>query len=283
MSRDLTTELSALFAGRVNLHAQIDGLRKTYQTATPFPHIVIDDLFSHEILDPLLEEMAETRTKQWLLVDTEQQQSFLRMRSAVELGVAGAQFVSLVHSAQFLYLLSEITGTWQLLPDPYLQGAGYAAMRRGDFFNIHSDRNVAYETGLCRRLAMIVFLNKSWDPSYKGQLELWNADATCCDTSIDPMYNRTVIFEVAAPNYHGVPAPIACPSGRSRRSFIVYYHTVGVEGKFNVKPHGSIFAPNFYRPKPTWRSVARELMPPALVRATKSVLARWRSASKRSR
>jgi Rps23 Pro-64 3,4-dihydroxylase Tpa1-like proline 4-hydroxylase len=283
MSRDLTAEFSALLAGSVNLQVPIDGLRNAYRSAIPYPHIIIDHLFSPEILDPLLDEMAETRAKQWLLVDAEQQQRFSRMRSAVELGVAGTRFVSLVHSAPFLYLLSEITGVWQLLPDPYLQGAGYASMQRGDFFNIHSDRNVAYETGLCRRLAMIVFLNKSWDPQYRGQLELWNAAATHCDVAIEPAYNRTVIFEVADLNYHGVPAPIACPDNRSRRSFIVYYHTVGIDGKFDVKPHSSIFAPNFYRRKSVLRSLARELMPPALLRIAMKWVARWRTVPKRPR
>lgn len=93
--------------------------------------------------------------KQWRVVETGSLERMRRMRSGVELGAAGAQLVSLVHSAAFLYLLSEITGIWQLLPDPYLQGAGYADMKRGDFFKVHSGRNIAYDTGLTRRLAMI--------------------------------------------------------------------------------------------------------------------------------
>jgi hypothetical protein len=147
-------------------------------------------------------------------------------------------------------------------------------MHPGDFFNIHSDRSVAYETGLTRRLALIVFLNKSWDRSYNGQLELWNADATRCEVSIDPIYNRTVIFEVATPNFHGVPAPIACPAGLSRKSFIVYFHTVGVDGKGDVIPHSSIFAHDWHRKRSKFLTFAREVTPPLLITLAKRLIRR---------
>jgi hypothetical protein len=283
MPRDLTAAFAPLFANRVLLPTRIEELREAYRNAAPFPHVAIDGLFSPHLLDPVLEEMAGMAERQWLLVDKQAEQRVRRMGSGVELGAAGAQFVGLVHSASFLYLLSEITGIWQLLPDPYLQGAGYAVMQRGDYFNVHSDRNVAYETGLSRRLAMIVFLNKSWDPDYNGQLELWDPEAKRCDVSIEPLFNRTVIFEVAYPNYHGVPAPIACPAERSRQSFIVYYHTVGVDGQPQAMPHTSIFAPHFYRPsRLSPRSLAREVMPPVLVKAARKLTAFWKTAFTRS-
>jgi Rps23 Pro-64 3,4-dihydroxylase Tpa1-like proline 4-hydroxylase len=267
--RDITADLSAVFADRIRLPTGIEQLRASYTESAPFPHVVIDNLFAPHILDPLLDEMAQMQDSQWLLVESQPHERIRRMRSAVDLGPAGAQMVSLVHSAQFLYLLSEITGIWQLLPDPYLQGAGYAQMRRGDFFKVHSDRNVAYDTGLSRRLAMIVFLNKAWDPGYNGQLELWNDEATQCNVSVEPAFNRTILFEVADPNYHGVPAPIACPEDRSRQSFIVYYHTVGTDGKSARTPRTSTFAPSFYREDPRFRSFARQVTPPVLFKAAR--------------
>jgi hypothetical protein len=279
MSRDLTADYSALLASKIRLPKRIGELREIYRAGVPFPHLVIDDLFSPAILDPVLDEMGSMGEESWRTVETRSLERIRRMRSGVELGSAGAQLVGLVHSASFLYLLSEITGIWQLLPDPYLQGAGYAAMRRGDFFNVHSDRNIAYDTGLTRRLAMIVFLNKRWDPRYHGQLELWNDAGTRCDVSIDPHYNRTIVFEVADPNYHGVPTPIDCPKDRSRQSFIVYYHTVGIDGKSEVTPHSSQFAPGFYRePSSPLRNFAREVTPPVLVKAARKLASLLKSA-----
>jgi len=271
MSGDLTAAFRTLLAGKIRLSSRIEDLQATYKNAKPFPHVVIDDLFSEELLDSLLSEMAGMTKEQWSHIEQDSRERTARMRSAAELGAAGAQLLSIVNSAAFLYLLSEITGVWQLLPDPYLQGAGYASMRRGDYFNVHSDRNVAYDTGLIRRLAVIVYLNKTWKPEYHGQLELWNSDATSCDATVDPLFNKTVIFEVAYPNFHGVPVPLACPADCKRQSFILYFHTAG-SLETPVKPHTSIFAPRLHGTnRLTLRSLAREVTPPLLRNAIRKL------------
>jgi Rps23 Pro-64 3,4-dihydroxylase Tpa1-like proline 4-hydroxylase len=272
MKDDLTTAYRSLLADKITLAREVEELQATYRTAKPFPHLVIDDLFAPEVLDALLAEMAEMGRDKWKQVANDSRERTLRMKSAAEMGPAGTRLLSIVHSAGFLYLLSEITGIPQLLPDPYLLGSGYAQMRRGDYFNVHSDRNVAYDTGMLRRLAMIVFLNKSWSPDYHGKLELWNHEATSCDATIEPLFNKTIIFEVANPNYHGVPVPLACPAERSRQSFILYYHTVGIPGQPYVKPHTSLFAPRTHGTnRVTLRQVAREIVPPFLVRALRKL------------
>lgn len=268
MHGDLTVEFRNLLAGKVQLRNRVEELRSAYKNAKPFPHIVIDDLFSESLLDSLLSEILQMRSEQWSNIEQDTRERTARMRSAAEMGVAGNQLLSIVHSAAFLYLLSEIIGIQQLLPDPYMQGAGYARMRRGDYFGIHADRNVAYDTGLTRRLAMIIFLNKSWSPQYHGELELWSPDAKHCDASIEPLFNKTVIFEVAYPNFHGVPTPLECPNDRMRQSFITYYHTAGAKNPRDMKPHSSIFAPRFYGTNlVTLRSIVRDLTPPLLSRA----------------
>jgi Rps23 Pro-64 3,4-dihydroxylase Tpa1-like proline 4-hydroxylase len=256
-----------VFNDRVFLNTPVEELKAAYSGAAPFPHIVIDNLFEDHLLERLLPEIRDMSRDKWLKVEQDSRERTMRMRSAAEIGPAGADLLGIVHSAAFLYLLSEITGIWQLLPDPYLQGAGYAVMRKGDYFHIHSDRNVAYETGLVRRLAMIIFLNKSWRPEYQGQLELWNSEATHCDVRIDPCFNKTVIFEVADPNFHGVPVPLACPEDRTRQSFILYFHTTSEAANIKIRPHTSIFAPRLHGTnRVTFRSFTRDLMPPILLR-----------------
>jgi len=265
--------IGALLGSSVNVPINISELNVKYQRATPFPHLIIDGLFPDQLLHPLLSEVKAMHHSQWLDIEQEGLEKVSRMRSGVELGIAGAHLTHVVHSAAFLYLLSELTGIWQLIPDPYLQGGGHAVMHRGDYFNIHSDRSVAYETGLTRRLAMIVFLNKSWSSTYGGQLELWNHDGVTREVSVEPLFNRTVIFEVAHPNYHGVPKQLSCPADRIRQSFIVYYHTVGMEGNSSLPPHTSMFAPSFYKKKKlTPRSLALEITPPLLLKAVRRLI-----------
>jgi len=121
---------------------------------------------------------------------------------------------------------------------------------------------------------MIIFLNKAWRPAYHGDLELWSPDGKRCETTIQPLFNKTVLFEVAYPNFHGVPTPIACPPDRVRQSFIAYYHTVGINDQSDFKPHTSIFAPRLYGTnRLTLRSLLRDVTPPLLARALRKLSA----------
>jgi len=274
MLNDNTVELLEALSEGVSLDTTLTSLRERYHDANPFRHLVLDNVFSPELLERVAGEAPPMSGHQWVNIDHQDLESVVRMRSAVEMGSASREFTALLHSPAFLYLLSEITGVWQLLPDPYLQGGGHAVMRRGGFFEVHSDIHVAYNTGLRRRMAMIVFLNKDWRSEYNGQLELWSEDASRCEVSIEPRFNRVVLFEVAFPNYHGVPAPLACPPDAIRHTFLTYFHTadMGEASKGHlVKPHSSLFAPRFYRGRKSWlRRLAFQLSPPALSRFIKA-------------
>jgi 2OG-Fe(II) oxygenase superfamily len=245
-----------------------ESLSHAYKTAKPFPHLIIDNMFPASLLDDLAAEMRPLNTEHWVHEDNDHLKK-TNLRSAVDLGDTGFQHTALLHSAGFLYLLSELTGIWELLPDPYLQGAGYHIIPQGGKFDVHVDRNTAYETGLNRRLTLITYMNKSWEHEYGGQLELWNSDGTRCDVVVEPVFNRTIIFEIADKNYHGVPKPVAAPNGRSRNSFAVYYHTAGVKEKQDFTPHGSIYAPSFYgsdKNVSAFRQTIKDITPPILVR-----------------
>lgn len=262
-----TSAIESIVEKHITLPDRLENLSSSYRNARPFPHVILDSLFPASMLDNLVEEMPRLGRESWVQENDERLVKF-NLRSAVELGNAGLRLVAFLHSASFLYFLSEMTGIHHLLPDPYLKGSGYHVMPPGGHFDIHCDRNVAYETGLARRLALIVYLNKSWDHKYGGQLELWNSTGTKCEVVVEPFFNRTVIFEVADGGYHGVPSTVACPEGRSRNSFAVYYHTVGVNGNMAITPHSSIYSPSFFhKEKITVRSVVRDLMPPILHRA----------------
>jgi 2OG-Fe(II) oxygenase superfamily len=267
VTRAATPGFRELLDGKLELPSSIDDIKTAYRNAKPFPHVVLDGLFFESSLDPMLSEIGEMSREQWVSVDRDPRERTVRMRSAAEMREAGSRIVGIVHSAAFLYFLTEITGIEQLLPDPYLQGGGFAVMRRGDYFDVHADRSVAYDTGLTRRLAMIIYLNKAWPPEYRGELELWSPDGKRAEVSVAPLFNRTILFQVAYPNFHGVPAPLACPADRMRQSFIVYYHTAGANQLQGVKPHTTIFAPRFFgTPGATARSIVREIVPPFLRR-----------------
>lgn len=256
----------------ISLPDSVERLGASYKKAKPFAYVVLDNLFPNQLLDSLVAEMPSLEGEKWVREDDEHLVKF-NLRSAVHLGDAGFRLISFLHSAAFLYFLSELTGIWDLLPDPYLQGSGYHVMPFGGKFDVHCDRNTAYTTGLTRRLSLNIYLNKDWEHEYGGQLELWNRDASQCEAVVEPLFNRAIIFEIADGNFHGIPAPVACPRGRSRNSFAVYYHTVGISGHEKVAAHGSLYAPSIYQRKSrTMRDLGRDFIPPIVRRTLKKLV-----------
>jgi hypothetical protein len=253
------------------LTAEIKSLSSDYRSAKPFPHLVLDNLFSDDLLDRVVLEMPPPGHPNWVRHDDEHMRQF-NLRSAVVLGDAGFQLVAFLHSAKFLCFLSEVTGIWELLPDPYLQGGGYHLIPRGGKFDVHVDRNVAYSTGLVRRLSLLIYFNRDWKHEYGGQLELWSKDGSRREVSIEPVFNRTTIFEITDENYHGVPSVVRCPQGRSRNCFVTYYHTAAIRGTKGIEAHTSIYAPRSYGQRaPRFRQFLKDLVPPLLLRGVRKL------------
>jgi hypothetical protein len=251
----------------------IKSLSSEYRLGKPYPHLVVDNLFSEDLLNRVVLEIPPPGHSNWVRHDDEHIRQF-NLRSALALGDAGSQLVAFLHSAKFLYFLSEVTGIWELLPDPYLQGGGYHLIPRGGKFDVHVDRNVAYSIGLVRRLSVLIYLNKGWKHEYGGQLELWSRDGSQREASIEPIFNRTTIFEITDENYHGVPSAVRCPKRRSRNCFAVYYHTAEGRGAEELKAHTSIYSPRSYgQAEPRFRQFLKDLVPPILLRAARKVRA----------
>jgi len=263
---DRTSAVLSFVRCNLSFSRSVSDLSDDYRHAKPFPHLVLDGLFPPDRLDALLDELPPTSSENWV---HERHQGFVKsnFRSAVYLGEHGYAFLSMLHSAAFLYFLTEVTGIKALIPDPYLREAGYHVMEDGGRFEVHADSNTDHYCGLHRRLALIVYLNKDWRPDLGGQLELWNRDATRCEKVIEPMFNRTVIFEVADNNFHAV-RPVVPGLGVRRKSFAAYFHTVGLDLEF----HNSIYSPSFYRDRdPLMRRVVRATLPPFIWGALKEL------------
>jgi hypothetical protein len=153
MAHGYAVDVLSLVNHKIRLNQDLKAMAVKYKAAQPFAHLVIDSMFDDLLLDRLVGEMPSLSAGNFLYLNDRHLTQY-GLRSAVELGETGLQFVAFLHSAAFLYFLSDITGIPELLPDPYLQGGGYHVMPRGGKFDVHADRNVAYETGLTRRISL---------------------------------------------------------------------------------------------------------------------------------
>ena len=203
-------------------------LAGSYQTAEPFPHIVIDDFLPQDILHKVLDDFPSSADKQYF--DRGQERlKYQYQPQEITSGLIRNLFAELNGQA-FLGFLEELTGIKGLIPDPYFEGGGLHETKRGGHLGVHADFNIHDRLGLERRLNLLIYLNEDWADEFGGQLELWNKDMSDCAVRVKPVFGRAVIFNTALDSFHGHPDPLACPADRSRRSIATYYYTAAEQG-----------------------------------------------------
>lgn len=247
--------------------------RESYQTAEPFPHIVIDDFLPEALLERCLDQFPRTLGEEDILFDRSQER-FKVQYLPDSLPVETRRLFQSLNGLQFVRLLENITGIPGLIPDPYFFGAGLHEIRQGGHLSIHADFNHHRPMNLERRINVLIYLNHDWRAEYGGGLELWDRRMTRCEHSIVPSFNRCVIFSTTEESNHGNPQPIDHPQGISRKSIALYYYTATWD------PRARYYSTQFRtRPgtddKPDWQvrkhEIIADLWPPLLYRAARRV------------
>ncbi|WP_020662869.1 2OG-Fe(II) oxygenase [Amycolatopsis benzoatilytica] len=242
-----------------------DKLHEQFVTAQPFRHVVIDDFLPPEVLEPVLAEFPEPRDAQWQSFDTSQEVK-LALADTERMGPATRELLAEFNGQVFVDFLERISGIEHLVPDPHFDGGGLHQIRPGGFLKVHVDFNRHRRLGLDRRLNGLLYLNKDWEESYGGHLQLWNQDMSECAHKILPVFNRFVLFATTDDANHGHPDPLTCPDDRARRSMALYYYTNGRPAEEVHDEHTTVFK---QRPGETWQSnlrqIAKRWTPPALV------------------
>lgn len=213
--------------------------RSAYDLAFPFKHCVLDDVFSPDILDIIIDEF-DLGEKKWREFDTKYERK-LQMNKDEFLQPTTRAFIHNLNSGPFLAFLSKLTGIEGLLPDPYLSGGGLHKIERGGKLGIHVDFSGHHELGVFRRLNVLLYLNKNWREEWGGDFQLWDRDQYACQKKVFPHFNRMVIFSTTSESFHGHPDPLTCPQGFRRLSLALYYYTVKPEVEGGHKMHGTIF------------------------------------------
>jgi hypothetical protein len=164
-------------------------------------------------------------------------------------------------SQEFLDLLSHVTGMPRLLADDQLVGGGIHQTGPRGHLDVHVDFNYIKERDLHRRLNILIYFNKDWQPEWGGNIELWDEHVKNCAASFSPIFNRCVVFETNEISFHGVSA-VKCPPDHARKSFAAYYYTREAPAHWTGKYHDTIF-----KARPDEKLKGRVLMP--LEKATK--------------
>lgn len=221
---------------------------QTYQTAEPFPYIVIDNFMNEDILTAALESFPTPDTFEFYKYDNPLEKK-LAFDQISKLPDPISVILHAMNSAVFIRFLEELTGIDGIIPDPYYRGGGIHQILPGGKLDVHIDFNKHTKLRLDRRLNVLIYLNKNWEDAFGGNFELWTGEFKdgkhhlhACIKKILPLFNRFVCFSTSEKSYHGHPEPLTCPQGWSRKSLATYYYTNGRDDEFsNTDAHSTTF------------------------------------------
>lgn len=194
-----------------------------YQNATPFPHIVMEDFLSKDVLRGIVDEFPDREGRTYF--DRAQERLKYQFNPNTVESFKVRNLLAELNGEPFLAFLSMMTGIEGLISDPYYSGGGLHETLSGGHLSIHADFNLHKEMQVERRLNLLVYLNDDWPEEYGGQLELWDKKMRGAAKSILPVMGRAVVFSTTLQSFHGQPDPVSCPPDRSRRSIATYYYT----------------------------------------------------------
>lgn len=248
--------------------------RERYQSNEPFPHIVLDGFFPAVVLDDILLELQD-------VVHQESRHFFAAKHRSLtydidRLGPTTQRFLIDLNSTAFCSFLEGLTGVEGLLGDASLFGGGFQEMGRGGYLKMHADFTWHERLRLDRRVNLLVYLNRDWRAEWGGDLLLSRPQLQHF-TRVAPAFNRAVIFATTDSSFHGVPDPITCPQGLTRKALAVYYYTNGRPAR-EIERGRSTRSDYRRRPDETFEDAPEWLrrVPARLVQRGRGLVERWK-------
>ena len=229
-----------------------ESLNAYYVNASPFPHILIDNFLPKRLIETLHDGFPEERTSNEVQYEKGYKGLHKRQVNPNACDSYTREFFAFFNSAPMLIFFEKLTGIEGLIPDPYFSGGGFHETSKGGLLGVHADFRVNKRLHVERRINAIIYLNKDWQPSYGGCLELWDKKMKQCEKKILPSDNRCVIFNTDHDSNHGHPEPLETPDGVTRKSIALYYYTASMKVYENNLEHRT-----HYKPRPKDRMIAR--------------------------
>jgi Rps23 Pro-64 3,4-dihydroxylase Tpa1-like proline 4-hydroxylase len=196
-----------------------------YAFAEPFCHAVIENFLPQALAENILEHFPVEPKAHDKIYQKGYGGQFKRQVLPADCDEYTRNLFGFFNSSAMLKFLEGITNIQGLLPDPYFAGGGFHEISTGGLLGIHADFRVNEGLQLIRRVNVLIYLNKNWQETYGGKLELWDKAMTHKAKEIAPLFNRCVIFNTDVDSFHGHPEPLTTPADITRKSIALYYYT----------------------------------------------------------
>ncbi len=227
-------------------YADVNQIKKTYINNKPFPHFVFDNFIESNIIEDILIEFPDLQNKNGHIKFENKKEIKLASNGSHHLSPNARSLVSYLNSDIFLKYIQSLTNIEEtLISDPYLEGGGYHEIKKDGLLEVHVDFNKHFFIDIDRRVNLLLYLNKDWNPQWGGLLEFYDKkNLEKPVKKIMPTFNRCVIFNTTSESYHGHPTPLKCPGGISRKSIALYYYSAGRPSSEKTSAHSTLFRQN---------------------------------------
>lgn len=223
-----------------NKFSNTQKLNDQFVGTPPFPMIVLDDFLPKDLALAMATETHDIPNYEWS--EFTRRNSYMQECTNMKVcPVAREHFVAPMHSQEMMTWMTKLTGIVDLIPDPYLVGAGYSRSYDGDFLGIHTDFNWNESLKLHRMLSLIVYLEPEWKSEYGGDIVFKDFNNEKVIQKVEPKFNRVVIWRHHKRGFHGYPDPISCPADISRKTFRLFFYVSNATHNTEDLPHRSLY------------------------------------------
>lgn len=244
-----------IYFGKEAAQATGAALSAAYTSATPFPHVVIDNFLPTELIETILANFPIDKSNNEINYEKGYKGLHKRQVDPNECNQYLRGVFQFFNSAPMLQFFEKLTCINGLIADPYFTGGGFHEIKTGGLLGVHSDFRINKGLHVERRINAIIYLNKDWQASYGGNLELWDAGMTTCLKQIAPIFNRCVVFNTDADSNHGHPEPLNTPENITRKSIALYYYTASQAVYDNYVEHRTL-----YKARPKDKGIFKKIL-----------------------
>lgn len=196
-------------------------LQNQFISGIPFEHIVIDNFLNETYAEEIYQSFPKKDDTWYTYCNP------LEVKYAFDniniLSEPLKNYFYYLSSDVIIQKIKEVTTIDTIEYDEYLHGAGLHLHPNNGRLNLHLDYEKHTYSGKERRLNIIYFTTKDWDPSWNGANELWDNELTHCIKKTDIKFNRAILFKTNEISWHGMHEKISCPNDVFRKTLAYYY------------------------------------------------------------
>jgi len=185
-------------------------------------YIIIDNFLQYNDAVKIQQEIIESNINNFDRYENPFEKKYT-WRDKFNIPLKTNELFESLNSSFFLQELNELTG-YNLIEDKSRNWWGIHTFKSGDKLDIHVDAGRHPRNNLKKIITLGLYLSYNWSKENKGDLEFWSGDNSVNNDakvyekkiSIEPKFNRLIIFENNDYSWHGSPSPCICNNDETR-------------------------------------------------------------------